>query len=47
MRMTFLLPLLALAGCGSDYQPEVPKAKAETSSGKTATAVFASFTTSP
>jgi peptide-methionine (S)-S-oxide reductase len=41
--MRKLLPLaaLALAACGSDYQPEVPKARAEASSGRTETAIFA------
>ena len=41
MRMIVLLPALALAACGSEYQPEVPQPRAQAASGRTATAVFA------
>ncbi len=41
MRALALAAMLTLAACGSDYQPEVPKAEAAESSGRTATAVFA------
>ncbi len=41
MRKLVLLLLLALAACGSDYQPDLPKAQAATPSGRTETAVFA------
>jgi methionine-S-sulfoxide reductase len=41
MRNLLLVLLLALAACGSDYQPDVPKARAAAASGKTETAVFA------
>jgi methionine-S-sulfoxide reductase len=41
MRVFLSLSLLALAACGSDYQPEAPAAKAEAASGRTETANFA------
>jgi methionine-S-sulfoxide reductase len=42
MRVLGPTVLLALAGCGSDYQPDVPEARAaEAISGRTETAVFA------
>jgi len=42
MMRVFLPPVaLALAACGSDYQPEVPKAEAQAASGRTETAIFA------
>ena len=43
MRLTLaaLAALLALAGCGSDYKPDVPEAQAAAASGRTETAVFA------
>ena len=41
MRSLFLLLLPALAACGSDYQPNVPKAHSTAASGRTETALFA------
>ena len=41
MRMVLLFLILALASCGSDYQPDVPKAHAAAASGRTETAIFA------
>jgi peptide-methionine (S)-S-oxide reductase len=41
MRVFLPLVALALAACGSGYQPEVPKARAETASGRAETAIFA------
>ena len=41
IRMILLFLTLALAACGSDYQPNVPKAHAVSASGRTETAIFA------
>ena len=39
--LALFLAALALAGCGSDYQPKVPAAGTTKASGKTETAIFA------
>jgi len=41
MRIVIPALALALAGCGADYKPEVPKAEASPASGRTETAIFA------
>ncbi len=41
MRIVSMALAIALAGCGSDYQPDVPKARAAAASGRTKVAIFA------
>ena len=41
MRIGLVAAMLALAACGSDYQPEVPKGQGAAASGRSETAIFA------